>query len=84
MIKMGFAREWVGLIMKCITSVSYAVNINGRRGRSFQPTRGLQQGDPLSPFLFLICSEGAKASRRGLEISHLSFADDCMMFGEAT
>ncbi|KAA3463042.1 reverse transcriptase [Gossypium australe] len=100
MIKMGFAHEWVGLIMKCITSVSYAVNINGNRGRIFQPTRGLRQGDPLSPFLFLICSEGlsslmrstkqkglvkcAKASRRGPEISHLLFADDCMMFGEAT
>ncbi|KAA3487156.1 reverse transcriptase [Gossypium australe] len=100
MIKMGFAKDWVGLIMKCITSVSYAVNINGCRGRSFQPTRGLRQGDPLSPFLFLFCSEGlsslmrsakdkglvrgARASRRGPEISHLLFADDCMMFGEAT
>ncbi|KAA3460897.1 reverse transcriptase [Gossypium australe] len=100
MIKMGFANEWVGLIMKCISSVSYAVNINGSRGRIFQPTRGLRQSDPLSPFLFLICGEGlssllrsakqkgfikgAKASRRGPEISHLLFADDCIMFGEAT
>ncbi|KAA3488532.1 non-ltr retroelement reverse transcriptase [Gossypium australe] len=100
MIQMGFAREWVGLIMRCISSVSYAVNINGNRGRIFQTTRGLKQGDPLSPFLFIICSEGlsslmrsakkdglvkgAKASRRGPEISHLLFADDCMMFGEAT
>ncbi|KAA3490116.1 reverse transcriptase [Gossypium australe] len=80
--------------------VSYAVIINGSRGRVFQPSRGLRQGDPLSPFLFLICSEGlsalmrsakknglikrAKASRKGPEISHLLFADDCMMFGEAT
>ncbi|KAA3462420.1 reverse transcriptase [Gossypium australe] len=93
MIKMGFAHEWVGLIMKCISSVSYAVNINGSRGRIFQPTRGFRQGDPLSLFLFLICSEGlsslmrsakqeglvkgAKASRRGPEIYHLLFADDC-------
>ncbi|KAA3469418.1 reverse transcriptase [Gossypium australe] len=100
MIRMGFAEDWVGLIMKCITSVSYAVNINGYRGRSFQPTRGLRQGDPLSPFLFLFCSEGlsslmrtakdkgkvkgARASRRGPEISHLLFVDDCIMFGEAT
>ncbi|KAA3482721.1 reverse transcriptase [Gossypium australe] len=96
MIKMGFAKNWVELIMKCITSVSYAVIINGSRGRVFQPSRGLRQGNPLSPFLFLICSEGlsalmssakknslikgAKASRKGPEISHLLFADDCMMF----
>ncbi|KAA3453752.1 reverse transcriptase [Gossypium australe] len=100
MPKMGFAHEWMGLIMKCITSVSYAVNINGYRGRVFQPTRGLRQGDPLSPFLFLICNKGlsslmrvanqaglvkgARVSRRGPEVSHLLFADDCMMFGEAT
>ncbi|KAA3465749.1 reverse transcriptase [Gossypium australe] len=100
MNKMGFARKWIELIMKCITSVSYTVLINGSRGRIFNPSGGLRQGDPLSPFLFLICSEGlsalmrtakkngllrgAKASRKGLEISHLLFADDCMMFGEAT
>ncbi|KAA3469710.1 reverse transcriptase [Gossypium australe] len=86
--------------MKCISTVSYAVNINGNRGRVFQPTRGLRQGDPLSPYLFLICSEGLsslirlairegvlkglKASRRGPLISNLLFADDCILFGEAT
>ncbi|KAA3485169.1 reverse transcriptase [Gossypium australe] len=100
MNKMGFARKWIDLIMKCITSVSYTVLINGSKGRTFNPHRGLRQGDPLSPFLFLICSEGlsalmrtakknglirgARASRREPVISHLLFTDDCMMFGEAT
>ncbi|KAA3468586.1 reverse transcriptase [Gossypium australe] len=99
-IKMGFAMNWVELIMKCISTASYAIILNGSRGRTFKPSRGLRQGNPLSPFLFLICSEGlsalmrsakqnglvkgARASRRGPEISHLLFADDCMLFGEAT
>ncbi|KAA3466249.1 reverse transcriptase [Gossypium australe] len=98
--QMGFESRWIELIMKCVTTASYAVIINGNRGRNFQPTRGLRQGDPLSPFLFLICSEGlsalmrsamrnglvkgAKACRKGPEISHLLFTDDCILFGEAT
>ncbi|KAA3462890.1 reverse transcriptase [Gossypium australe] len=100
MRKMGFSATWIKLIMKCITSVSYTVIINGNRGSPFQSSRGLRQGDPLSPFVFLFCSEGlsalmrlaqqnglvkgAKASRHGPEISHLLFADDCILFGEAT
>ncbi|KAA3476813.1 reverse transcriptase [Gossypium australe] len=100
MLKMGFGKKWVDLILKCITTTSFAVNINGKRGRTFNATRGLRQGDPLSPFLFLLCSEGlsalmrmvlkegllkgAKASRGGPELMHLLFADDCILFGEAT
>ncbi|KAA3468179.1 reverse transcriptase [Gossypium australe] len=87
MKQMGFETRLIELIMQCITSSSYAIIVNGNRGSSFHPTRGLRQRDPLSPFLFLTCSEGlsalmtsamrnglvkgAKACRRGPEISHL-------------
>ncbi|KAA3467255.1 reverse transcriptase [Gossypium australe] len=82
MLKMGFAERWVNLIMKCITIVSYLVITNGGRGTNFQPTRGLSSLMRLAKKKGLI--RGEKVSRRGPEISHLLFADDCIMFGEAT
>ncbi|KAA3475511.1 reverse transcriptase [Gossypium australe] len=100
MRKMGFDPNWIDSIMKCVSTVSYSVVLNRQAGDIFHPTRGLRQGDPLSLFLFLICGEGlsslmrlthqeehfkgVKASRRGPQISHLLFADDCILFGEAT
>ncbi|XP_016706911.1 uncharacterized protein [Gossypium hirsutum] len=43
LLRMGFAEEWVSLILRCVSIVSYTVNINGRRGDVFKPTRGLRQ-----------------------------------------
>ncbi|KAA3471190.1 reverse transcriptase [Gossypium australe] len=100
MLRMGFHTLWVENIMKCVISVSYSVIINGRSGQTFKPTRGIRQGDPLSPSLFLMFSEGlsalirmalrdgsikgAKVSRGGLSISHLLFSYDSILFGEAS
>ncbi|KAA3469161.1 reverse transcriptase [Gossypium australe] len=84
MVRMGFDPSWIESIMKCVSTVSYSVVFNGHVGKNFRPTRGLRQGDPLSPFLFLICGEGVKASKSGPQVSYLLFTDDCILFGEVT
>lgn len=100
MRKLGFAERWITLIMSCVRIVSYSVLINGSPQGHIIPTRGLRQGDPLSPYLFLLCAEGLSSLlssaereghitgmaivRGGPQLSHLFFADDSLLFCCAT
>ena len=61
MRKLGFAERWINLIMMCVTMATYSVLINGEPRGRISPSRGLCQGDPISLYLFLLCSEGLLA-----------------------
>lgn len=96
MYKLGFAHEWISLLMNWISSVRFSILINGEAKGSFSPSRGIRQGDPLSPYVFLICAKGLSlllhhANSMGHiagvsfnhsrpTISHLLFANDNLNF----
>ncbi|KAA3472642.1 non-LTR retrotransposon transposase [Gossypium australe] len=93
-------RDWTSKVMKCVETTSIQVLWNGEKSEKFLPRRGLRQGDPLSPYLFVLIMERLshlitqslhekkwkpiKLSRNGPPLTHLFFADDLVLFAEAS
>ena len=96
MAKLGFAQQWISVVMGMVRSVSFSVLFNGNKLESFRPTRGIRQGDPISPYLFLLAAEGLscllkdndesshlggiKVAPSATPVNHLLFADDSLLF----
>ncbi|CAM8965988.1 unnamed protein product [Rhodiola kirilowii] len=97
--RMNFPSPWIDKVMSCVRSVTYRIRVNGVVSENFSPERGIRQGDPLSPYLFVLCMEwlarrleralqlgdiqGIQVSRSAPPVSHLMFADDCILFVKA-
>lgn len=96
---MGFDVGRVDRVIECIISISFSVLVNGVPSQSFSPSRGIRQGDPLSPYLFILCAEalsgllrrevvrgtihGLRIANQAPIVSHLFFPDYSVIFVRA-
>eukprot|EP00253_Pinus_taeda_P030987 PITA_30987 len=96
----GFDDNWIRLVMAFVTTISCSILLNGSPSRTFNPSRGLRQGDPISPFLFILMMEGLgraitaareegriqgpRLTRNGDTLTHQQFVDDTMLQGIPT
>lgn len=100
LLRLGFHPRWVQLVIQCITTTSLSVRFNGEQFSYFWPSRGIQQGDPLSPYIFILLANllstlinqainighltGIKLNRSCSTLLHLFFVDDSVFFLKGT
>lgn len=99
MLKFGFEPRLLRILINNMRLSKLSISVNGTTDGFFSPSRGVKQGDPLSPLLFIICSEGFTrglnsllnshqlrgfASGRVVPVSHLAYADDLLIFLNAS
>ncbi|CAL1402494.1 unnamed protein product [Linum trigynum] len=97
--KYGFDDRWCRWVSSCIRTINFSILFNGEATEEFNPSRGIRQGDPLSPFLFILMSnsltflidkavsqnqlKGIRLNARCPILTHCLFADDTVIFGKA-
>ena len=100
MQQLGFPETWIERMISYVTTTSFSILMNGKPYGNVLPSRGIRQGDPLSPYLFLLCVEGftsllAKVEivgklnrvsicRNAPKITNLLFTDDSLIFSRAS
>ena len=99
MVRLGFCARWIGWIKECLESSTVSILVNGSPTKEFCPKKGLRQGDPMAPFLFLIVAEGlagmvrqavkkklyygVHVGSKAINVGLLQFADDTLFMCEA-
>lgn len=100
LLAFGFSHEWIEWVMNLTSSAFFSLLVNGSPSQPFNPSHGIRQGDPLSPFLFILIAEGLGRTIRahhqanefrGIKLfqdleaqTHQQFVDDTMLMGHAS
>jgi hypothetical protein len=100
LVSFGFDHAWIRWVLQLTSSAFFSILVNGVPSKPFSPSRGIRQGDPLSPFLFILIAEGlgryikaaiTEGSLKGLPLhniqpapSHSQFVDDTLLLNSPT